>query len=386
MLHLPRLDRPFPADRESIPGVLSHHPIELRSFAERANRWLDESAEDADVVISSRVRLARNVKDSPFPSHWVPEQACEVGDQLRSALMEVGLDGEPEWVAMADAKPVLRLLLLERNLISRDLINESELGKALPGRGVAFSFSETLSAMVGEEDHLRLCALSPGFRLREALRNVRALDQDLETKVSYAWNPTQGYLTACPTNVGTGLRASIMLHLPGLSLVRDELQKVFTAAQHTGLAVRGMQGEGSRAAGDIFQISNQITLGRSEEQLIEDMEKLVPYIVGFERSVRAALFDEHRAPLHDRVAKSLATLRTCRSLPTGEALSHVSALRLGVVLGVLPKLALNTVDRLWTHLQKGHLQALADQGDLDLLDVSERDKLRASLVRSRLGA
>ncbi len=364
---------------------MAPQPIELKSFAERANRWLDAGAQDSDVVISSRARLARNVQDSPFPSHWVPDQARRVSEELRMALFDVGLDDDTQWVSMAEAKPVLRLLLLERNLISRDLVNEKEHGAQLPGRGVAFSYSETLSAMVGEEDHLRLSALSPGFQVREALQKVRALDQALEQRVSFAWDERRGYLTACPTNVGTGLRASIMMHLPALSLVREELQKVFTAAQHTGLAVRGMQGEGSRAAGDFFQISNQVTLGRSEEQLIEDMQTLVPYIVGFERSVRQALLEEHRGPLHDRIAKSYATLRTTRSLPTGEALAHISAVRLGVNLGLLPEVSLSTVDRLWTHLQKGHLQALNDLGEGELLDASERDKLRASLVRSRLG-
>ena len=364
---------------------MTSHPIELRPFAERANRWLDANAQDSDVVISSRARLARNLKDCPFPSHWVPDQAERVGEQLRTALFEVGLDGDTQWVSMVEAKPVLRLLLLERNLISRDLVDEKEHGAGLPGRGVAFSYSETLSAMVGEEDHLRLSALAPGFQLRAALDRVRSLDQGLESHVPYAWNECRGYLTACPTNLGTGMRASIMLHLPALSMVREELQKVFTAAQHTGLAVRGMQGEGSRAAGDFFQISNQVTLGRSEEELIADMETLVPYIVGFERNVRQALFDEHRGPLHDRIAKAYGTLRTTRSLPTGEALTHISAVRLGVNLGLLPEVSLQTVDRLWTHLQKGHLQALHDQGDGDLLDATERDKLRASLVRGRLG-
>ena len=357
----------------------------MRSFAERANRWLDSGAKDSDVVISSRVRLARNLADRSFPSHLSPKQALELGELLRGVLFEVGLEGDTQWIGLGEACPVLRLLLLERNLISRDLVNEKELGPSLPGRGVAFSYGETLSAMVAEEDHLRLSALAPGFDLDLALEKVRGLDQGVAEAVALAFDEKRGYLTACPTNVGTGMRASIMMHLPALSLVRTELQKVFTAAQHTGLAVRGMHGEGSRAAGDFFQISNQVTLGRSEERLIADMQTLVPYIVGFERTVREALLVEHRGPLHDRIAKSYATLRTTRSLPTGEALAHISAMRLGVNLGLLPEVSLSTVDRLWTHLQKGHLQALADQGEQELLDASERDKLRASLVRSRLG-
>ncbi|MEZ6004457.1 MAG: ATP--guanido phosphotransferase [Planctomycetota bacterium] len=364
---------------------MSSTPIALRPFAERAGRWLDPGARDSDVVVSSRVRLARNIEGLPFPARLNGERAVEMGQRLRGALLQVGLEGDTQWISMAEAGPVLRLLLIERNLISKDLVAENEIGSTLPGRGVAFSFGETLSAMVGEEDHLRLCGLAPGFDLQAALQRARGLDQDLERVLPYAWNQRQGYLTACPTNLGTGMRASIMLHLPALSLVREELKKVFTAAQHTGLAVRGMHGEGTRPVGDFYQISNQITLGRSEEDLVADMEALVPNIVGFERTVRAALLEEHGAPLRDRVAKSYAILRTSRSLPTGEALAHVSSLRLGISAGLLPDVPLATVDRLWIHLQKGHLQALADQGDKPVLDASERDKLRASLLRSRLG-
>ncbi|MFT4647501.1 MAG: protein arginine kinase [Glaciecola sp.] len=364
---------------------MQSNPIDVRSFAERVNRWLDPNARDADVVISARARLARNIQGFSFPSHLAPDKAAELCDVVRPALQESRMDGDTQWIAMGEASPVLRLLLLERNLISRDLVNEEVLGQCLPGRGLAFGHSETLSAMVGEEDHLRLCALAPGFDIRGALQRVRELDEKLENTLPYAVSEELGYLTGCPTNVGTGLRASIMLHLPALGLVRNELQKVFTAAQHTGLAVRGMHGEGSRATGDFYQISNQVTLGRSEDDLIEDLEALVPYIVGFERRVRESLLEEHRGPLHDRVAKSYGILRTTRSLATGEALAHISAVRLGLHLGLLPELSLNVLDRLWTQLQKGHLQALSDRGEKDLVEASERDKLRASLIRSRLG-
>ncbi|MCA9001139.1 MAG: ATP--guanido phosphotransferase [Planctomycetes bacterium] len=363
---------------------MQSHPIDVRSFAERVNRWMDPGAKDADVVISSRARLARNLEGYSFPSHMAPDKAVELCDRVRPALQAARMDGDTQWVGMGEASPVLRLLLLERNLISRDLVNEGTLGQCLPGRALAFGHSETISAMVGEEDHLRLCALTPGFDIRGALARGRGLDEALEKDLPYAVHPDLGYLTGCPTNVGTGLRASIMLHLPALGLVRSELQKVFTAAQHTGLAVRGMHGEGSRATGDFYQISNQITLGRSEEELIEDLEALVPYIVGFERKVRSALLEEHRGPLHDRVAKSYGILRTTRSLATGEALAHMSAVRLGLHTGLLPDLSPGILDRLWTQLQRGHLQALSGHGEQSLIEASERDKLRAGLIRSRL--
>src|SRR5439155_11825273 len=206
-----------------------------------------------------------------------------------------------------------------------------------------------------------------------------------EARVPFAFTPKLGYLTGCPTNVGTGLRASVMLHLPALSLVRPELEKVFTAAQRTGLAVRGMYGEGSRAAGDFYQISNQVTLGRSEAQLVDDLRALVPCIVEFERKVRATLLAEQRAALRDRISRSIGLLRTARAMPTESALAHLSNLRLGAHLGLSPEASIDVLNELGVQVQKGHIQALSqDVPSAALLEPSERDRLRASLLRKRL--
>ncbi|MEC8494171.1 MAG: ATP--guanido phosphotransferase, partial [Planctomycetota bacterium] len=247
--------------------------------------WLMSEGPEADVVVSCRVRLARNVRGIPFMSQIEDERAEELCGQLRTALLDARIDGETRWVPMSEAPPVLRLLLLERNLISRDLLPRDENSTA-PGRAVAFGESETVSVMVNEEDHVRLQAMAAGFDLDLAWQRAEVLDRFLEERVEFATSPRLGYLTGCPTNVGTGLRASVMLHLPALGMVRLELEKVFAAAQRTGLAVRGMHGEGSRAAGDLYQISNQVTLGRSEEELVDDLRALVPEIVKFERRMR----------------------------------------------------------------------------------------------------
>ena len=366
---------------------MAYYPSELRALASRVGSWLRPDGPDIDVVVSCRVRLARNLEGRPFLARLAPEQAVALADEVKVSLLDARIDGETWWVSMTDAKPVLRLLLRERNLISRDLCPGEEDAAPLPGRAVAYGESETVSVMVNEEDHLRLQAMASGLDLDLAWQRAQVLDRYLEGRLPYAFSERLGYLTGCPTNVGTGLRASVMLHLPALGLVRGELEKVFHAAQRTGLAVRGMQGEGSRAGGDLYQISNQVTLGRSEAQLVEDLRALVPEIVRFERRVRTAMLEEQRAALTERIQRSFSTLRTSFAMPTEAALAHLSNLRLGHHLGLFRSLDLATLNELAVQVQRGHVHALsADDPDSGLLDVSQRDKLRASLLRSRLAS
>ncbi|MEM9800839.1 MAG: ATP--guanido phosphotransferase [Planctomycetota bacterium] len=335
-------------------------------------------------MVSSRVRLARNVDGVPFMTRIDAGRAEELSHELRLALLDARIDGETRWVMIGDATPVLRLLLLERNLISRDLLPQDAQSTA-PGRAVAFGETETVSVMINEEDHVRLQALAAGLDLDLAWQRAEILDRYLEDRVSFATSTDLGYLTGCPTNVGTGLRASVMLHLPALGMVRSELEKVFAAAQRTGLAVRGMHGEGSRAAGDLYQISNQVTLGRSERDLIDDLRALVPEIVRFERRMRESLVKEMRQPLHDRIAQSFGTLRTSRAMPTDSALAHLSNVRLGLYTGLFGGANMDTLNELGLHVQRAHIQVLTAPGDEhELLDKSERDKLCASYLRKRL--
>lgn len=331
------------------------------------------------------MRLARNLAEYPFIPRLDPKNAEELCEKLRVALVEARLDGETLWVPMTSATPVLRLMLRERHLISRDLAPSEDGQGAQPGRAVAFGASETISVMVNEEDHVRLQSLAGGFQLDAAWRRAQELDRFLEARVPFAFTAKLGYLTGCPTNVGTGLRASVMMHLPALSMVRSELEKVFAAAQKTGLAVRGMYGEGSRAAGDFYQISNQVTLGRSEAQLVDDLRALVPCIIEFERKVRATLLREQRPALRDRVSRSLGLLRTARAMQTEAALAHVSNLRLGMHLGLITEAPLSILNELGVQVQKGHVQALhQEEPSTALLEASERDRLRASWLRRRL--
>ncbi len=359
--------------------------MDPQQLAERVPSWLSGEGPQSDVVVSCRMRLARNLAEFPFAVRLEPKRAEELAERVRQPLEAASLDGETHWVALTAVAPLVRLMLRERHLVSRDLVPADDGQKALPGRAVAFGAAESISVMVNEEDHLRLQSIDAGFQLERAFARVRELDQRLERDLEFACDTELGYLTGCPTNVGTGLRASVMLHLPGLSLVREELEKVFTAAQRTGLAVRGMYGEGSRAAGDFYQISNQITLGRSEAQLLDDLAALVPRIIEFERRVREALGLEQRAALTDRVARSLGLLRTARSMATDAALAHLSNLRLGVYLGLVSEPSLELLNPLGVQVQKAHVQAMSEDVPRDeLVEPSVRDGLRARFLRRRL--
>ncbi len=356
--------------------------IDCSTFAERLGSWLLPKGPDSDVVVSSRVRLARNVDGYPFITRLGADRAEELCAHLREHLVELALDGETRWVAIQDASPVLCLLLQERHLVSRDLAPSSSKRHGLAGRGVAFGPSETVSVMVNEEDHLRIQGMASGFDLDGAAERSRVVDRWLEERVSFAHDAEYGYLTCCPTNVGTGMRASVMLHLPALGLVRAELEKVFTAAQRTNLAVRGLYGEGSRAAGDLYQISNQITLGRAEGQLLDELRQLIPVIVRFERTVRSQLLEEQRAALRDRVSRSLGMLRAARSMATDAALAHLSNVRLGHYLGLADDQDPEELGRLRVQVQKGHVLALSQKtAEPEVLEANERDRLRAALLR-----
>ncbi len=365
------------------------HGINTRRFASRLPPWIVPRGPASDVVVSSRVRLARNLTGYPFVSLLSPERAAEMSGELRQPLLDAvqgaGASAAAHWVDIHDAEPVLRLLLRERHLVSRDLAPVGAEREAPPGRAVAFDAAESVSIMVNEEDHLRIQTLESGLALEAAWRRCEAVDSALEPRVQMAFHAQYGFLTCCPTNVGTGLRASVMLHLPALSLVRGELEKVFAAVQRTGLAVRGLYGEGSRAFGDYYQISNQVTLGRSEPELVQHLTRMVDAIVSFERLLRERLLTERRSSLVDRVSRSLGLLRTARAMPTDGALAHLSNLRLGAQFGLWSGLAPDRLAQVRVQIQKGHIQALT-QKDLSAepMDASERDRLRAAFLRQTL--
>lgn len=334
--------------------------------------WLAVGAGEGP-VISSRIRLARNLKDAAFPG-WAGAEECErIWSRIAPAVASVPSLQPAEALSMGDLDELDRQILFERHLISREQAEKTR------GSGLVFRRDESLSVMVNEEDHLRLQGMRPGLSLRAIWSEVDRLDDEIEQRVEYAFSPKLGYLTACPTNVGTGIRASVMLHLPGLVLM-NEINPVIKGMGKIGLAVRGLWGEGSEAAGNMFQISNQMTLGDSEEQIVTLIEQIVQEIIEHERNARARLMERRETVVRDHVGRAYGILSHAHLLTSKEALDLLSGLRLGIDLGILPHVSRQVVDELMLLTQPGHLQKL----EAKHLKPKERDQFRARLVRSKL--
>src|SRR5262245_10391482 len=276
--------------------------MNLDTLLPNLGEWLRGNGPESDVVVSTRVRLARNLAHYPFTNRATPHQKGDIEAKAREAVQKAEIALPLRYVNVAALNPLDRQFLVERQLISR------ELAAVLDGpRGVAFDDKESVSVMVNEEDHLRLQVLRSGFALEEAWGDIDKLDDALEARLSYAFHGQFGYLTACPTNVGTGLRASVMLHLPALGLTK-QIDKVFRALQKINLAVRGLHGEGSRAFGDLYQISNQVTLGKAEAKILGEIKEVIQTILQYERQARTGLLKERRQGAQERVARDLGTL------------------------------------------------------------------------------
>ena len=340
--------------------------------------WLKGTGPEADVVVSTRIRLARNLANYPFTTRASPAQKSETEAKIKDAIAAT-LPGVPEverlnYLSVSGLLPLDRQFLVERQLISRELANILE-----GPRGVAFDDRESVSVMVNEEDHLRLQVMRSGLALEEAWQSIDALDDGLEAKLTYAFHNQFGYLTACPTNVGIGMRASVMLHLPALGITK-QIEKVFKALQKLNLAVRGLYGEGSRASGDLYQISNQVTLGRSEARVLAEIREVIAMILQYERQARKVLMSERRQAEHDRVARAIGTLGSATMITSEETMELLSAVRLGVHLNLLDDVPSQTVNQLFIHTQSAHLQKLMGMP----LDGEERNAARARYLRTRL--
>ncbi len=347
--------------------------MNLDSFSQNNGEWLKGIGPEADIVISSRIRLARNLSSFPFSNRASVHQKAEIEHLLREKLTSLDFAHALDYVNLTGLSLLDRQFLVERQLISRELCN----GEG--PRGVAYAKAETVSVMVNEEDHLRLQVIRSGFALDEAWQDIDRLDDAIEKKVHFAFHDEFGYLTACPTNVGTGMRSSVMLHLPALVLTK-QIEKVFRALQKINLAVRGLYGEGSRASGDFYQISNQVTLGKSEVAILNEIREVIPNIIQYERQARSTLTKESRPALQDRIQRSLGTLKNATMMTSEETMDLLSNVRLGVNLGLLDDLNIHHVNELFIQTQPAHLQKLMGQS----LDGEERNSARARYLRTRL--
>src|SRR5215469_12861079 len=347
--------------------------MNLDSLTHTSGEWLRGSGPESDIVISSRIRLARNLAAFPFSNRASAYQKAEIEGVLRDRIAKLDCDPRLEYLNVPNLTPLDRQFLVERQLISR------ELASAEGPRGVALVPRETVSVMVNEEDHLRLQVMRSGFTLDEAWQDIDRVDDLLEQRVSYAFSEEFGYLTACPTNVGTGMRASVMLHLPALDWTK-QIEKVFRALQKINLAVRGLYGEGSRASGHFYQISNQITLGKSETTILNEIRDVVPQIITYERQARTSWLRDNRQGLQDKVARAHGTLCSATMMTSEETMELLSYVRLGINLHLVEAISIPTVNELFIHTQPAHLQKLMGTS----LDGEERNAARARYLRARL--
>lgn len=347
--------------------------MKLDDLANQFGEWIRGTGPEADVVVSSRIRLARNLADFPFIRRCTDGDRNAIVKQVCSRLEEVGSEFETQYFDVDKLSELDRQFLMERQLISREL-SENE-----GTRGVAVDPKEQFSIMVNEEDHLRIQVMRSGLDLQPGWDYINKLDSALDGKLNYAFHERYGYLTACPTNVGTGLRVSAMLHLPAL-VITKQIDKVFRSLQRISVAVRGFFGEGSQYMGDFYQVSNQVTLGRSEEELVSKVSEVVPVLIDYERKAREFLSEQSMQDLHDDVSRALGILSTAKKISSEETMHYLSKVRLGIILGLIRDIDIATVNKLFLHTQPGHLQKLRGQK----LSTTDRNTERAAYLQQNL--
>ncbi|HSH45403.1 MAG TPA: protein arginine kinase [Longimicrobiales bacterium] len=340
--------------------------------------WLEGSGPYADIVLSTRVRLARNLQGHAFSPRIEDEERLRILARVRKAAGEGQLLKEGVSVDIASLPQLSRQVLLERHLVSRELVGEGAPGPHV-GAGLIMGQAEQAGVMVNEEDHLRLQSLMSGLRLREAYGQVEALDEELGARLPVAYHHEFGYLTSCPTNVGTGLRASILMHLPGLVLTK-EIGKVLQGIGQVGLTFRGLHGEGSEVVGNFFQISNQTTLGKAEEDLVDHLHKIVQQVIQYETHARGVLMSEAPTVMEDKIWRAYGLLRYARSLSFDEVMNLLSGVRLGVSMKLLPGPSVYTLNKLMIYTQPAHLEQAVGRPLAD----PEADAERATYVRNAL--
>jgi protein arginine kinase len=325
------------------------------------------------IVMSSRVRLARNIKEAAFPGWAKKPERVRVLDLIRPTIENLPEMKDSFSETMDSLSTLDKQILVERHLISREHAAKSA------GSGLVLNRDETLCFMINEEDHLRMQALRPGLQLRQAWGAIDTADSQLEKRLEYAFSGEWGYLTACPTNIGTGIRVSAMLHLPGLVLA-EQINPIIQSVNKLGLAVRGLYGEGTEALGNVFQVSNQMTLGESETAIVERLEKVLAQIIEHEENARATLLEKKPKMVYNHIGRAYGILANAHSISSKETMNLLSLMRLGVDMGLFPGVDRALVDELFIMTQPAHLQ----KQHTEKLSAEERDLLRADMVRERL--
>ncbi|HCX03969.1 MAG TPA: protein arginine kinase [Clostridiales bacterium] len=335
-------------------------------------KWIDDSGTEKDIVVSSRIRYARNLKNHKFPIILDKKESEEIFKEISDVVKSKDIYGKNfSHFKTSDIPPLEKNMLIERHIISPALIENQGMS------GFIMSNDEKISIMINEEDHLRLQVLSSGLNLMECLEKADEIDSILDEKLEYAYHKQFGYITACPTNLGTGLRASSMLHLPAL-VMTGRLEKLLNTISKFGISVRGVYGEGSKSIGYLFQISNQTTLGNDEKTIVEKIEKIAIQIVNKEREAREYLLNENRLELDDRVHRAYGIVTNCTKITTDEAVKLLSLVKLGVDTGLLEKYKDINFNKLFVEIQPMNIQFEAREE----LNEIERDTKRAEIIKT----
>jgi protein arginine kinase len=338
-------------------------------------KWVEQLGPESDIIISSRIRLARNIEAFPFPVALTKNRGKELIKMVRDTILEgnTTLKSDFEIFELEELPQLERQVLVEKHLISSALVEQAEKSAALLNK------DESVSVMINEEDHIRIQCLLPGFQLDEAWSTADKIDDVLEENIKYSFDEELGYLTSCPTNVGTGIRASVMVHLPALTMT-GYINRILQAASQIGLAVRGIHGEGTEFIGNIFQISNQLTLGRNEREIIGNLKDVTLQIIQKERDARNTLLSSNRIQLEDKIYRSYGTLVNARILSSQEFMKLLSDLRLGVDMKIIEGISTDVINQIMVMAQPAYLQKSAGKP----LSVNERDIRRAMIVREKL--
>ncbi|MBI1991792.1 MAG: protein arginine kinase [Candidatus Omnitrophica bacterium] len=348
---------------------------ELDEFLKQPSEWLRGVGPVSDIVISSRIRLARNLASYPFATRATKASQGEVLNVVKEGILHSPSIRQSLILDMGELDDVDRQFLVERHLVSREHVVHPD------RKAVAVGAGEVISIMINEEDHLRIQVMQSGMNLKDAWAIINALDDELSETTPYAYSTEWGYLTCCPTNTGTGMRASVMVHLPSL-VITKQINKVLHTITKLGLTARGLFGEGTEASGNFFQISNQVALGRSEEEIVENIERILKEVIHQEQAARDALMTNNRVQLEDRIWRAFGILRHAKTMTSTEALDLFSAVRLGVDLNLMTNGINRTiVNELFIFSQPAHLQKLEGKA----LSAKERDIKRAELIRQKLG-
>ncbi|MCY6371590.1 protein arginine kinase [Clostridium ganghwense] len=336
--------------------------------------WLETKSENDNVVISSRIRLARNIKNIPFPNKLNVEEAKDVVKKVEDAFYSVPyMEEQYKTIYLWQSDDISNISYLEKHLISNKLISNNQESAFILGN------DETVSIMINEEDHIRLQSITGGLNLKEAYEYTNKLDDLLEEKLDYAFHEKLGYLTSCPTNLGTGLRASVMVHLPALTM-NKEITGLFNGLTQVGMTIRGLYGEGSKGEGNLYQISNQVTLGLSEEEILTNLTGVINQVINQEKITRERIFSKRKYEVEDKIFRSAGILKSAVMLNSNEALNLLSNVRLGVEMGIIKDIDNTVLNKLLVDIQPATIQ----KGSQDKLTEKQRDLKRAQLVKERL--